>query len=102
MTVDQLDHSARHDDAAPPGLSDELRSLWLARAGRWHEAHDLCSTIPDPDGAWIHAHLHREEGDLGNASYWYNRARRTPPPRSHSLDDEWRELAGHFSARAAD
>ncbi|NIP94346.1 MAG: hypothetical protein GWO24_13230 [Akkermansiaceae bacterium] len=98
MTADELDRSARTEGSPPDGLSDELRSLWLARAGRWHEAHDLCSGIPDPDGAWIHAHLHREEGDLANAGYWYNRARRKPPSSAVSLDSEWRTLATHFSA----
>lgn len=97
MTADELDRSARTDDAPPPGLSDELRSLWLARAGRWHEAHDLCSTIPDPQGAWIHAHLHREECDRGNAAYWYRRAGRPAPSRATTIDAEWRELATHFA-----
>lgn len=97
MTVDELDQSARQDDAPPEGLSDELRSLWLARAGRWDDAHDLCSDIPDPDGAWIHAHLHREEGDLSNAQYWYNRAKRSAPPQSLSLEAEWRDLAVYFT-----
>jgi hypothetical protein len=100
MTAAELDQSARNDQAPPPGLSDQLRSLWLARAGRWHEAHDLCSELPDPQGAWIHAHLHREEGDLGNAAYWYQRARRPAPPQSVTLDTEWRELAAHFAAES--
>ena len=96
MTVDELDESARRDDAPPAGLSPALRSLWLARAGRWHDAHDLCQDVPDPDGAWIHAHLHREEGDLGNAGYWYRRARREAPSQAVSIDEEWRQLAEHF------
>ncbi len=100
MTADELDHSARHDGSPPEGLTDELRSLWLVRAGRWHESHDLCSGIPDPDGAWIHAHLHREEGDLSNARYWYNRAGRKPPSQTVPLQAEWVELAAHFSAQA--
>ena len=99
MTAQELDHSARTGNSPPPGLSRELHSLWLARAGRWHEAHDLCSAIPDPDGAWIHAHLHREEGDLGNASYWYARAKRTPPDSTVSLEEEWTQLAAHFLDR---
>lgn len=99
MTADELDQSAKNEDAPPAGLSEEQRSLWLSRAGRWHEAHDVCSNIPDPDGAWIHAHLHREEGDLGNARYWYARARKDPPAKSVSLDDEWRELASYFGKR---
>ena len=99
MTTEELDQSAQDDDAPPGGLSPELRSLWLARAGRWDDAHDLCSSIPDPDGALIHAHLHREEGDLSNARYWYKRARRTEPASSVTLDHEWRELASRFLAR---
>jgi hypothetical protein len=99
MTAAELDQSAKNDDSPPGGLSDELRSLWLARAGRWDEAHDLCSEIPDPDGAWIHAHLHREEGDLSNARYWCNRARRSAPASSLTLDNEWRDLATHFHAQ---
>ena len=99
MTAEELDQSAQNDETPPPGISDEVRSLWLSRAGRWHESHDLCTTIPDPDGAWIHAHLHREEGDLSNARYWYNRARRPEPASSVTLDDEWREIAQHFLAR---
>lgn len=98
MNADELDRSARADEHPPAGLSGELRALWLARAGRWHDAHNLCQDLPDPAGAWIHAHLHREEGDPDNAAYWYRRARRTPPPPSLSIDDEWRELAEHFSA----
>ncbi len=96
MTAQELDQSARNDEGPPQGLSDALHSLWLARAGRWHDSHDLCITIPDPDGAWIHAHLHREEGDLPNARYWYNRARRPEPASVVTLDDEWRQLAEHF------
>jgi len=100
MTTEELDQSARDDDAPPHGLSDEVRSLWLARAGRWHESHDLCTTIPDPGGAWIHAHLHREEGDLSNARYWYSRARRPEPDSSVTLEEEWRELVDHFLPRS--
>lgn len=98
MTTAELDHSARNDPAPPEALPPTLQALWMARAGRWHEAHDLTSNIPDPEGAWIHAHLHREEGDLGNAGYWYRRARREAPPQSVSIEAEWRQLAEHFCA----
>ena len=100
MTIEELEQSAQNDDTPPRYLTDEMRSLWFARAGRWDEAHDLCTRIPDPDGAWIHAHLHREEGDLSNARYWYNRARRTEPGGSVSLEAEWRILVTHFLSRA--
>lgn len=73
------------------------QALWLAKAGRWDESHDLCQTVPDPAGAWIHAYLHREEGDLGNASYWYQRAHRETPAASVTLAEEWGQLAAELS-----
>lgn len=77
----------------PEGLSLEAQALWLAKAGKWHESHDLCQDVPDPAGAWIHAWLHREEGDYGNACYWYTRAGKSPRPEGSSLDQEWMEIA---------
>ena len=93
MTTDDLARSAANDPEPPAGLSTAARALWFARAGRWHESHDLCQDIPDPDGAWIHAMLHREEGDLGNAGYWYSRASRSAPPATTSIEDEWTAIA---------
>lgn len=80
----------------PPSLRPPEMALWHAKAGNWDRAHDLCQEIPDPDGAWIHAYLHREEGDLGNAQYWYHRARRNAPRAGLSLADEWLQLAEYF------
>lgn len=78
----------------PAGLSPEQQALWLEKSGDWHASHDLCNEIQDPNGAWIHAYLHRVEGDLGNASYWYHRARKDMP--TYSLEEEWLELARAF------
>ena len=62
-------------DAEPPSsLSRELQSLWQACKGDWDRAHQIVQDIPSPEGSWVHANLHREEGDLGNARYWYARA----------------------------
>ncbi len=93
MNAEELAHSAGTDPTPPAGLSPAAAALWLARAGRWDEAHDLCQDVPDPDGAWIHALLHREEGDLGNAGYWYARAGRSAPPAGTTIADEWIEIA---------
>ncbi len=93
MTAPELARSARTDDAPPEDLSPALRALWLAKAGRWDEAHDLCQEIPGTPGAWIHAWLHREEGDYGNACYWYDRAGKPATPRNKPLEDEWMEIA---------
>lgn len=94
MDAAALALSARHDASPPAALTAEQRVLWLALAGRWHEAHDACEDLPDPAGAWIHAWLHREEGDLGNAAYWYSRAGKPLPARGLPLDEEWLEIAG--------
>lgn len=93
MNAAELSRSAKENQAPPQGLSETALTLWLARAGRWDEAHDLCQNLPDPDGAWIHAWLHREEGDLGNAGYWYQRARKPNPGRHKDLEEEWMEIA---------
>ena len=93
MTTDDLARSAANDPEPPAGLSAAAQALWFAKAGRWDESHDLCQDIPDPDGAWIHAMLHREEGDLGNAGYWYHRAGRSAPPATTSIADEWTAIA---------
>lgn len=66
--------------------------MWLARKGRWHEAHDLCQDIPGSAGSWIHAWLHRQEGDYGNACYWYSQAGKPAAAADASLDDEWHQI----------
>lgn len=58
----------------PDDLTPAQRVLWLDANGDWHAAHDLAQSLPDPDGARLHAYLHRVEGDLPNARYWYRRA----------------------------
>jgi hypothetical protein len=93
MDASSLALSAEQDSHPSPELSPELRALWLAKKGRWDEAHDLCQEIPGTAGPWIHAWLRRQEGDYGNACYWYQRARKPAPDRSASLDDEWFEIA---------
>jgi hypothetical protein len=75
----------------PPGLSSTLTALWHDARGDWTAAHAVAQEIADADGAWIHAYLHRREGDLGNASYWYRRAGR--PVETGALDAEWTTIA---------
>ncbi len=61
----------------PPGLSPPLAALWHAARGEWDAAHEIVQAREgDPAHDWVHAHLHRVEGDLGNAAYWYRRAGR--------------------------
>ena len=60
--------------APPAGLSLALQALWWAEKGDWQRAHECAQAQEDATGAWVHACLHREEGDLANAGYWYRRA----------------------------
>jgi hypothetical protein len=79
--------------AAPPtGLPGPLEALWWEQKGDWTRAHALVNELETPDGMAAHAHLHRREGDLSNAEYWYRRA-----GRDHFRDDlheEWLALVG--------
>ena len=78
--------------AAPPdGLGMALNALWWDAKGAWDKAHDCAQAQDDAAGAWVHAYLHRKEGDAANAGYWYRRAQRTPA--RGGLDAEWRAIA---------
>lgn len=80
------------DDRPPAALSRPLRALWHAARGAWAAAHALAQAQEgDPDHDWVHAHLHRIEGDLGNAVYWYRRAGR--PVATGDLREEARAIA---------
>ena len=63
----------------PPSATPMLRAIWHGLRGEWDTAHELAQVQQGPDGAWVHAWLHRVEGDLGNADYWYLRAMRPSP-----------------------
>jgi hypothetical protein len=75
----------------PAGLSPALLALWHDARGDWEAAHTVAQDIQTPEGAWIHAYLHRKEGDLANAGYWYRRAGRAES--RDSLDVEWASIA---------
>ncbi len=75
----------------PDGLSLARQTLWWDAKGDWDRAHRCAMADETADGAAVHAYLHRKEGDLSNARYWYNRAGRAPV--EGSLDAEWDTLA---------
>ncbi|MEO3428217.1 hypothetical protein AAFN88_05125 [Pelagibius sp. CAU 1746] len=79
-------------EAAPPvGQPPLLAALWHAAKGNWDTAHGIAQDDGSAEGAWVHAHLHRVEGDESNAGYWYQRAGK--PHCRLSLEEEWAELA---------
>lgn len=75
----------------PDGISSALAALWWAGKDDWQKAHKIVMDEDGADCAWVHAYLHRTEGDLDNASYWYRRARREPA--QGQLAAEWATIA---------
>jgi hypothetical protein len=71
-----------------------IRALELDKSGNWEEAHNIAQEIHTSDGSWLHAYLHRVEGDLGNAACWYSRAGK--PVAEDSLEEEWKRLYAAF------
>jgi hypothetical protein len=88
VTLDEF--KATLTESAPPSVASPLRALWHDARGDWDAAHAVAQDIDDATGAWIHAYLHRKEGDLGNAAYWYRRAGQ--PVATDSLDAEWQRI----------
>ena len=86
--------STLSEASAPKHLSIELTSLWHDGKGDWNASHEVIQDVNSRNAAWIHAYLHRKEGDLGNAQYWYSRAGKDMP--TLSLDEEWKSLVEYF------
>lgn len=78
-------------DATPAGLGLPLQALWHAAKGDWNRAHELAQTEESEASAWVHAYLHRVEGDGGNTAYWYRRAGK--PIATDPHQDEWERIA---------
>lgn len=77
--------------SVPEDIAPLLQALLLDSAGDWDSAHRIAQAEASTDGSWVHAYLHRVEGDLGNASYWYRRAGKSLPDMS--LGEEWEYIA---------
>ena len=89
MTFDEYKRSLK-DASAPDGLTAGLKAMWHDGKDDWESAHNIAQDIPSAEGSWIHAYLHRKEGDDGNAAYWYRRAGK-PFPKT-SLQQEWNDI----------
>jgi hypothetical protein len=93
MTFVEFNQSVTDGGAAPAGLNGALTGLWHDRRGDWEAAHRAAQDDHGKTGAWVHAYLHRKEGDAGNAGYWYARAGRRTPVDSVTLVSEWEAIA---------
>ena len=87
MTADDL----RNMPTPPDDVRPELLALWFDAHDQWDRAHQVVQEMSTPEAAWVHAYLHRREGDASNARYWYERARQ--PVCRLSLDEEWVQVA---------
>jgi hypothetical protein len=93
--VDEFKASLK--DGKPPKMGPVLQALWHDARGDWDKAHQLAQDVDDESGAWVHAYLHRKEGDLSNARYWYRRARRSGA--TDSLESEWSRIVSTLLER---
>jgi hypothetical protein len=90
MTFDAFRESLK-DPQPPPRLTLALAGLWWDAKGDWTRAHESAQQDEGRDGSWVHAYLHRKEGDHSNAAYWYGRAGQ--PVCRESLESEWKQIA---------
>ena len=90
MTLEEFRQSLK-EGTPPATASVALVGLWWDAKGDWAKAHDAAQQDEGSHGAWVHAYLHRKEGDLSNASYWYDRAGQ--PVAQMSLDEEWLRIS---------
>ena len=90
MTLDDFSESLAGSEP-PAGLTLSLVGLWWDAKGDWTRAHESAQQDEGPQGSWVHAYLHRKEGDQDNAGYWYGRAGK--PICREPLDEEWFSIA---------
>lgn len=93
MTLEEFTSSLENPNP-DSGLTVHLKALWHDAKGDWNKAHQLVDQLNDLDSCIVHAYLHRKEGDIWNADYWYKRSKSERP--NVTLDEEWEQLAKKF------
>lgn len=89
VTINQL-RASFSLPSPPANLPPLLAALWWEGKGDWNQAHEIAQAENGADAAWVHAYLHRKEGDAANAAYWYGQARQ--PICELTLDAEWEQI----------
>lgn len=90
MTFEHFNQSLSQS-SPPSAISEHAKALWYDAKGNWEKSHQIIQDIEDANAAWVHAYLHRKEGDIGNADYWYRRAGKKRP--AVTLEEEWDIIA---------
>ena len=96
MTLEDFQRSLQ-DPKPAGGIAGALAGLWWDAKGDWERAHESAQEDTTPAGSWVHAYLHRKEGDVSNAAYWYGRAQQ--PVCRESLESEWMSIARSLLTR---
>lgn len=99
MTEEEFTQLIEKSERCPESLPPLLQALWYAKKGNWNAAHEIAQKTNDADSAWVHAYLHRKEGDLTNARYWYKRSGQ--PEFNAGLDREWEQIASNLLLRTS-
>lgn len=90
MILDELTQLMEKQEKCPESLPRALQALWYDKKGDWETSHEIVQDASDADSAWVHAYLHRKEGDLSNARYWYRRSGK--PEFKADLNQEWEQI----------
>lgn len=90
MRLDEFRRLLEKQEVCPVALPRAIRALWYDKKGNWSKAHDLVQNASDAQSAWVHAYLHRKEGDLSNARYWYRRTGK--PEYTADANKEWEQI----------
>ena len=91
MTIDEFTQLMERQEKCPSCLPSALQALWYDKKGDWDKAHQIVQNASDTYSAWVHAYLHRKEGDLFNARHWYKRSGQ--PECKEDLHQEWEQIA---------
>lgn len=89
--------SSINNPSPPDGIDPLLRSLWYDAKGDWNKAHEIVQELGNKAASWIHGYLHRKEGDLINAEYWYMKAEHNIPEIEFDFEKEWNEILDFLS-----
>ncbi|BAT52617.1 hypothetical protein NOS3756_15570 [Nostoc sp. NIES-3756] len=90
MNTEEFIRLMERQRSCPQTLTKALQALWYDKQGDWNQAHEIVQNASDVDSAWVHAYLHRKEGDLNNAYYWYQRS--SQPEFTGDLNREWEHI----------
>ncbi|WGV23962.1 hypothetical protein [Halotia branconii] len=90
MTTEEFLRLIAKQRPCPLTLPKALQALWYDKQSDWNQAHEIVQNVSDADSAWVHAYLHRKEGDLNNARYWYRRSGQ--PEFLGELNQEWQQI----------